>query len=190
MRMLLAIVAMFFVWPAMAQTLSGGSSAGCDIGVSMQQAATSAADRERQLIEQIAARQKQLAMQTGTCVDKYMNLSLSSLVGFGSLDLGGILGGLISGAANAACQAIDNQISQVTQPFNQSMVLPGGMGRVDTRVFGLQGASASVTGSVPGVLSPTTIGSVGSSTSTGTNTSSGGASVIDQARNAVSNLFK
>lgn len=158
----------------------------CDVGARMRQAATQAADRERQMLEQIASREKQLALQASTsCVDKYKNLNLSGMLGLGSFDLGGVLDGLVSGAVNAACRAVDNQIAQATQPFNQSMVLPGGVGRVDTRLFGASGGAATASVGVPGVTSQVPI-----ATATAAPTGSQQPGLLDRAGNALSNLFK
>lgn len=157
----------------------------CDVGARMRQAATEAADRERQALELIAQRQKQMATQAATsCVDKYLGLNLSSMLGFTSLDFGGIVQGIISGAANAACRVLDNQVAQVTQPFNQSMVLPGGVGRVDTRLFGTSG-NVSVSAGVPGVLPQVPVATA-STTTAGQNQPG----LLDRAGNALSNLFK
>jgi len=157
----------------------------CDVGARMRQAATEAADRERQALELIAQRQKQMATQAATsCVDKYLGMNLSSMLGFTSLDFGGLVQGMISGAVNAACRVVDNQVAQVTQPFNQSMVLPGGVGRVDTRMFGTSG-NISVSAGVPGVVPQVPIASA--STATAGSQQPG---LIDRASAAVSNLFK
>lgn len=157
----------------------------CDVGARMRQAATEAADRERQALELIAQRQKQMATQAATsCLDKYMGLNLSSMLGFTSLDFGGIVAGIVSGAANAACRVLDNQVAQVTQPFNQSMVLPGGVGRVDTRMFGTSG-NISVSAGVPGVVPQVPVASA--STAPAGSQQPG---LIDRASAAVSNLFK
>lgn len=103
--LLIAILAMATT-PALAQQ----GQDDCDIGARMRQAATEAADRERQMLEQIASREKQLALQASTsCIDKYLGLNLSSMLGFTSLDFGGIVQGIISGAANAACRVLDIQ---------------------------------------------------------------------------------
>lgn len=157
----------------------------CDIGARMRQAATEAADRERQMLEQIAQRQKQLTMQASSCIDKYMGMNLSSMLGFTSLDFGGLVQGMISGAANAACRVIDNKVNEVTQPFNQSMVLPGGVGRVDTRLFGTTG-NVSVSAGVPGVVPQVPIAGASTSGSAGQNQTG----LIDRAAGALSNLFK
>jgi|GEM_PF-4855374 hypothetical protein len=157
----------------------------CDIGARMRQAATAAADRERQALELIATRQKQMATQAATsCIDKYLGLNLSSMLGFTSLDFGGIVQGIISGAANAACRVLDNQVAQVTQPFNQSMVLPGGVGRVDTRLFGTSG-NVSVSAGVPGVLPQVPVATA--STTTAGQSQPG---LLDRASSAIGNLFK
>jgi len=157
----------------------------CDVGARMRQAATEAADRERQALELIAQRQKQMATQAATsCVDKYLGLNLSSMLGFTSLDFGGIVAGIVSGAVNAACRVVDNQVAQVTQPFNQSMVLPGGVGRVDTRMFGTSG-NVSVTAGVPGVVPQVPIAAASTTNSAGQNPG-----LPDRAGNALSNLFK
>jgi len=158
----------------------------CDIGARMRQAATEAADRERQMLEQIATRQKQMATQAATsCIDKYLGLNLSSMLGFTSLDFGGIVAGIVSGAVNAACRVVDNQVNQITQPFNQSVVLPGGVGRVDTRMFGTSG-NVSVTAGVPGVVPQVPVATASSST----NTAGQQLGLLDRAGNALSNLFK
>ncbi|HNQ57797.1 MAG: hypothetical protein DPW12_14695 [Rhodocyclaceae bacterium] len=157
----------------------------CDVGARMRQAATEAADRERQALELIAQRQKQMATQAATsCIDKYMGLNLSSMLGFTSLDFGGIVAGIVSGAVNAACRVVDNQVNQITQPFNQSMVLPGGVGRVDTRLFGTTG-NVSVTTGIPGVVPQIPLASA--STAPAGSQQPG---LIDRASAAVSNLFK
>jgi len=159
----------------------------CDVGARMRQAATEAADRERQAIELIATRQKQMATQAATsCVDKYLGMNLSSMLGFISLDFGGLVQGMISGAVNAACRVVDNQVAQVTQPFNQSMVLPGGVGRVDTRLFGTSG-NVSISAGVPGVVPQVPIATASSSTTTAGQNQPG---LLDRAGNALSNLFK
>jgi hypothetical protein len=159
----------------------------CDVGARMRQAATEAADRERQAIELIATRQKQMATQAATsCVDKYLGMNLSSMLGFTSLDFGGLVQGMISGAVNAACRVVDNQVAQVTQPFNQSMVLPGGVGRVDTRLFGTSG-NVSISAGVPGVVPQVPIATASSSTTTAGQNQPG---LLDRAGNALSNLFK
>ncbi|MCK6382890.1 MAG: hypothetical protein L6Q52_00900 [Rhodocyclaceae bacterium] len=167
--------------PALAQS----SQDDCDVGARMRQAATEAADRERQMLEQIAQRQKQLTMQASSCIDKYMGMNLSSMLGFTSLDFGGLVQGMISGAANAACRVIDNKVNEVTQPFNQSMVLPGGVGRVDTRLFGTTG-NVSVSAGVPGVVPQVPIAGASTSGSAGQNQTG----LIDRAAGALSNLFK
>jgi hypothetical protein len=157
----------------------------CDIGARMRQAATEAADRERQALELIAQRQKQMATQAATsCIDKYLGLNLSSMLGFTSLDFGGIVAGIVSGAVNAACRVVDNQVNQITQPFNQSMVLPGGVGRIDTRLFGTTG-SVTASAGVPGVVPQVPVASA--STATAGSQQPG---LIDRASAAVSNLFK
>lgn len=177
---LVMIVAM-----AMATTPALAQQDDCDVGARMRQAATEAADRERQALELIATRQKQMATQAATsCIDKYLGLNLSSMLGFTSLDFGGIVQGIISGAANAACRVLDNQVAQVTQPFNQSMVLPGGVGRVDTRLFGTSG-NVSVSAGVPGVLPQVPVATA-STTTAGQNQPG----LLDRAGNALSNLFK
>lgn len=158
----------------------------CDVGARMRQAATEAADRERQAIELIATRQKQMATQAATsCVDKYLGMNLSSMLGFTSLDFGGLVQGMISGAVNAACRVVDNQVAQVTQPFNQSMVLPGGVGRVDTRLFGTSG-NVSVSAGIPGVVPQVPIATTSTTSSAGQNQPG----LLDRAGNALSNLFK
>lgn len=158
----------------------------CDIGARMRQAATEAADRERQALELIATRQKQMATQAATsCIDKYLGLNLSSMLGFTSLDFGGIVQGIISGAANAACRVLDNQVAQATQPFNQSMVLPGGVGRIDTRLFGTSG-NVSVSAGIPGVVPQVPIATTSTTSSAGQNQPG----LLDRAGNALSNLFK
>lgn len=172
---------------ALATTLALAQQDDCDIGLRMQQAATQAADRERQALELIATRQKQMATQAATsCIDKYMGLNLSSMLGFTSLDFGGIVAGIVSGAVNAACRVVDNQVNQITQPFNQSMVLPGGVGRVDTRMFGTSG-NVSVSAGVPGVVPQVPIATASSSTTTAGQNQPG---LLDRAGNALSNLFK
>lgn len=179
---LVMIVAMALATtPALAQS----NQDDCDVGARMREAATQAADRERQMLEQIAARQKQMATQAATsCVDKYLGMNLSSMLGFTSLDFGGLVQGMISGAVNAACRVVDNQVAQVTQPFNQSMVLPGGVGRVDTRLFGTTG-NVSVSAGVPGVVPQVPLASA--STAPAGSQQPG---LIDRASAAVSNLFK
>jgi hypothetical protein len=172
---------------AMATTPTLAQQDDCDIGARMRQAATEAADRERQALELIATRQKQMATQAATsCVDKYLGLNLSSMLGFTSLDFGGIVAGIVSGAVNAACRVVDNQVAQVTQPFNQSMVLPGGVGRVDTRLFGTTG-NVSVSAGVPGVVPQVPVATASSSTNTAGQNQPG---LLDRAGNALSNLFK
>ena len=58
-------------------TLAQQGQDDCDVGARMRQAATEAADRERQMLEQIAGREKQLALQASTsCIDKYKNLKI------------------------------------------------------------------------------------------------------------------
>jgi hypothetical protein len=157
----------------------------CDVGARMRQAATEAADRERQALELIAQRQKQMATQAATsCIDKYMGLNLSSMLGFTSLDFGGIVAGIVSGAVNAACRVVDNQVAQATQPFSQSMVLPGGVGRVDTRMFGTSG-NVSVSAGVPGVVPQIPVATASTTNSAGQNPG-----LIDRASSALSNLFK
>ncbi|GMU48764.1 MAG: hypothetical protein AMXMBFR31_09900 [Candidatus Desulfobacillus denitrificans] len=176
------LVAILATTPALAQQ----GQDDCDIGARMREAATQAADRERQMLEQIASREKQLALQASTsCIDKYKNLNLSGMLGLGSFDLGGVLDGLISGAANAVCRAVDNQVAQATQPFNQSMVLPGGVGRVDTRLFGASGGAATASVGVPGLTNQVPIATA-TATPAGTNQSG----LLDRAGNALSNLFK
>jgi len=172
---------------ALATTPVFAQQGDCDIGARMRQAATEAADRERQALELIATRQKQMATQAATsCVDKYLGMNLSSMLGFTSLDFGGLVQGMISGAVNAACRVVDNQVAQVTQPFNQSMVLPGGVGRVDTRMFGTSG-NVSVSAGVPGVVPQVPIATASSSTTTAGQNQPG---LLDRAGNALSNLFK
>ncbi|GJQ53782.1 MAG: hypothetical protein HKUEN07_03510 [Rhodocyclaceae bacterium] len=182
-KVTMVILMLLATTPALAQS----SQDDCDIGARMRQAATEAADRERQMLEQIAARQKQMATQAATsCVDKYLGLNLSSMLGFTSLDFGGLVQGMISGAVNAACRVVDNQVAQVTQPFNQSMVLPGGVGRVDTRLFGTSG-NVSISAGVPGVVPQVPIATASSSTTTAGQNQPG---LLDRAGNALSNLFK
>ncbi len=160
----------------------------CDIGARMRQAATEAADRERQALELIATRQKQMATQAATsCVDKYLGLNLSSMLGFTSLDFGGIVAGIVSGAVNAACRVVDNQVAQVTQPFNQSMVLPGGVGRVDTRMFGTSG-NVSISAGIPGVVPQVPVATASTTNSAGQNQPQPG--LLDRASSAIGNLFK
>ena len=172
---------------ALATTPALAQQDDCDIGARMRQAATEAADRERQALELIAQRQKQMATQAATtCIDKYLGLNLSSMLGFTSLDFGGIVAGIVSGAVNAACRVVDNQVAQVTQPFNQSMVLPGGVGRVDTRLFGTSG-NASVSAGIPGVVPQVPVATASSSTTTAGQNQPG---LLDRAGNALSNLFK
>lgn len=180
--LLVAILAMATT-PALAQQ----GQDDCDVGARMREAATQAADRERQMLEQIAARQKQMATQAATsCVDKYLGMNLSSMLGFTSLDFGGLVQGMISGAVNAACRVIDNQVAQATQPFNQSMVLPGGVGRVDTRLFGTSG-NASVSAGIPGVVPQVPVATASSSTTTAGQNQPG---LLDRASSAIGNLFK
>lgn len=179
-KMTMVILMLMATTPALAQKDD------CDIGARMRQAATEAADRERQALELIATRQKQMATQAATsCVDKYLGMNLSSMLGFPSLDFGGLVQGMISGAVNAACRVVDNQVAQVTQPFNQSMVLPGGVGRVDTRLFGTSG-NVSVSAGVPGVVPQVPVAAATASTTTTGNQSG----LLDRAGNALSNLFK
>jgi hypothetical protein len=179
--LLVAILAM-----ATTSVLAQQSQENCDVGARMREAATQAADRERQMLEQIASREKQLALQASTsCIDKYKNLNLSGMLGLGSFDLGGVFDGLISGAANAVCRAVDNQVAQATQPFNQSMVLPGGVGRVDTRLFGASGGAATANVGVPGLTSQVPV-----ATATATPAGANQQGLIDRASNALSNLFK
>ena len=160
----------------------------CDIGARMRQAATEAADRERQALELIATRQKQMATQAATsCVDKYLGLNLSSMLGFTSLDFGGIVAGIVSGAVNAACRVVDNQVAQVTQPFNQSMVLPGGVGRLDTRLFGTSG-NVSISAGIPGVVPQVPVATASTTNSAGQNQPQPG--LLDRASSAIGNLFK
>ncbi|MCK6383589.1 MAG: hypothetical protein L6Q52_04520 [Rhodocyclaceae bacterium] len=160
----------------------------CDIGARMRQAATEAADRERQALDLIATRQKQMATQAATsCIDKYLGLNLSSMLGFPSLDFGGIVQGIISGAANAACRVLDNQVAQATQPFNQSMVLPGGVGRVDTRMFGTSG-NVSISAGIPGVVPQVPVATASTTNSAGQNQPQPG--LLDRASSAIGNLFK
>lgn len=181
MRFLLVAILALATTPALAQQDD------CDIGARMRQAATEAADRERQALELIATRQKQMATQAATtCIDKYLGLNLSSMLGFTSLDFGGIVQGIISGAANAACRVLDNQVAQVTQPFNQSMVLPGGVGRVDTRLFGTSG-NVSVSAGVPGVVPQVPIATASSTTTAAGQNQPG---LLDRASSAIGNLFK
>ena len=171
---------------ALATTPALAQQDDCDIGARMRQAATEAADRERQALELIAQRQKQMATQAATtCIDKYLGLNLSSMLGFTSLDFGGIVQGIISGAANAACRVLDNQVNQITQPFNQSMVLPGGVGRVDTRLFGTSG-NVSVSAGVPGVVPQVPIATASTTTTAGQNQPG----LLDRASSAIGNLFK
>ncbi|GIK46149.1 MAG: hypothetical protein BroJett012_20520 [Betaproteobacteria bacterium] len=180
-KMTMVILMLMATTPALAQS----SQDDCDIGARMRQAATEAADRERQMLEQIAARQKQMATQAATsCVDKYLGMNLSSMLGFTSLDFGGLVQGMISGAVNAACRVVDNQVAQVTQPFNQSMVLPGGVGRVDTRLFGTSG-NVSISAGVPGVVPQVPVATA-STTTAGQNQPG----LLDRAGSALSNLFK
>lgn len=175
----------FVVALALATTPVLAQQDDCDVGARMRQAATEAADRERQMLEQIAQRQKQLTMQAGSCIDKYMGMNLSSMLGFTSLDFGSLVQGMISGAANMACKVIDNKVNEVTQPFNQSMVLPGGVGRVDTRLFGTTG-NVSINAGVPGVLPQIPVATASTSGSAGQNQPG----LIDRAAGALSNLFK
>ena len=171
---------------AMATTPALAQQDDCDIGARMRQAATEAADRERQMLELIAARQKQMATQAATsCVDKYLGMNLSSMLGFTSIDFGGLVQGMISGAVNAACRVVDNKVNEVTQPFNQSMVLPGGVGRVDTRLFGTSG-NVSISAGVPGVLPQVPVATASTTTTAGQNQPG----LLDRAGNALSNLFK
>ena len=171
---------------ALATTPALAQQDDCDIGARMRQAATEAADRERQALELIAQRQKQMATQAATtCIDKYLGLNLSSMLGFTSLDFGGIVQGIISGAANAACRVLDNQVNQITQPFNQSMVLPGGVGRVDTRLFGTSG-NVSISAGVPGVVPQVPIATASTTTTAGQNQPG----LLDRASSAIGNLFK
>ena len=173
---------------AMATTPALAQQDDCDIGARMRQAATEAADRERQMLELIAARQKQMATQAATsCVDKYLGMNLSSMLGFTSIDFGGLVQGMISGAVNAACRVVDNQVAQVTQPFNQSMVLPGGVGRLDTRLFGTSG-NVSVSAGVPGVVPQVPVATASTTNSAGQNQPQPG--LLDRASSAIGNLFK
>lgn len=182
--LLVAILAMATT-PALAQQ----SQENCDVGARMRQAATEAADRERQALELIAARQKQMATQAATgCVDKYMGLNLSSILGFTSLDFGSIVQGIVSSAANAACKVLDAKVNEVTQPFNQSMVLPGGVGRVDTRLFGTTG-SVTASAGVPGLISQSPIATA-TTTSQSTGASQSQPGLIDRAAGVLSNIFK
>ncbi|MCL4723036.1 MAG: hypothetical protein KJZ90_02075 [Rhodocyclaceae bacterium] len=179
-KMTMVILMLMATTPALAQQDD------CDIGARMRQAATEAADRERQALELIATRQKQMATQAATsCIDKYLGLNLSSMLGFTSLDFGGIVQGIISGAANAACRVLDNQVAQATQPFNQSMVLPGGVGRVDTRLFGTSG-NVSISAGVPGVVPQVPVATASTTATAGQNQPG----LLDRAGNALSNLFK
>lgn len=181
-KMTMAILVLLATTPALAQS----SQDDCDIGARMRQAATEAADRERQALELIAQRQKQMATQAATsCVDKYLGMNLSSMLGFTSLDFGGLVQGMISGAVNAACRVVDNQVAQATQPFNQSMVLPGGVGRVDTRLFGTSG-NVSVSAGVPGVVPQVPVATASTTNTAGQNQPG----LLDRAGNALSNLFK
>jgi len=180
-KVTMAILVLLATTPALAQS----SQDDCDVGARMRQAATEAADRERQALELIATRQKQMATQAATsCVDKYLGMNLSSMLGFTSLDFGGLVQGMISGAVNAACRVVDNQVAQVTQPFNQSMVLPGGVGRVDTRLFGTSG-NVSISAGVPGVLPQVPVATA--STTTAGQSQPG---LLDRASSAIGNLFK
>lgn len=178
-KMTMVILMLLATTPALAQQDD------CDVGARMREAATQAADRERQMLEQISQRQKQLTMQAGSCIDKYMGMNLSSMLGFTSLDFGSLMQGMISGAANMACKVIDNKINEVTQPFNQSMMLPGGVGRVDTRLFGTTG-NVSVSAGVPGVVPQVPIAGASTSVSAGQNQTG----LIDRAAGVLSNLFK
>ena len=180
-KMAMVILMLMATTPSLAQQ----SQENCDVGARMREAATGAADRERQMLEQIAQHQKQLTMQAGSCIDKYMGMNLSSMLGFTSLDFGSLVQGMISGAANMACKVIDNKINEVTQPFNQSMVLPGGVGRVDTRLFGTTG-NVSVSAGAPGVVPQVPIAGASTSGSAGQNQTG----LIDRAAGVLSNLFK
>jgi hypothetical protein len=163
----------------------------CTVGNEMATAAAAAADRNRQLLEQIDSRQKNIATNTGTCLDKYLNTCLTCQFGFGGFDLGALMGAIIGGAANAACRAVDSTIREATGPFNQSIVLPGGVGRINTNVFGsgMSGGQVSVqTGSIPGIMGPVTVGQA--AVKPAAPTPPAPTSFVSQVSSYVSNLFK
>jgi hypothetical protein len=73
------------------------------------------------------------------CFDKYKNFSLSSMVGLPSLN------GLLDQLKGQACNYVDQQIRSATQPINQSVWLPGGVGQVNTGVVFGQGGNVVTT---------------------------------------------
>lgn len=118
---------------------SGAMAAGCEDGNELMEAARQAAERERQANDQRAEQQRTQSQQYKSCLDKYKNISFGGIFGMPGFSFDNIL----KSVTNAACQVIDGKISQTTQPFNQSVVLPGGVGRVDTRVFQTPGINGN-----------------------------------------------
>lgn len=164
----------------------------CTVGNAMATAAAAAADRNRQMLEQIDSRQKNIATNTGTCLDKYLNTCLSCQFGFGGFDLGGLMNSILNGATNAACRAVDSTMREATAPLNQSIVLPGGVGRINTSVFGngMGGGQVAVqSGTIPGIAGPVTLGQAGTTTSA-SSASTATPSIVNQVTSYVSNLFK
>lgn len=160
----------------------------CTVGNEMATAAAAAADRNRQLLEQIDSRQKNIVANTGTCLDKYLNICLSCQFGFGGFDFGGLMGSIMGGVTNAACRAIDSTMREATAPFNQSIVLPGGVGRINTNVFGngMSGGQVTVQSApIQGITGPVTLGQAAVKPTTTTPSS-----LASQVSNYVSNLFK
>ena len=110
---------------------SGSIAAGCGDGNELMEAARQAAERERQANDQRAEQQRTQSQQFKSCLDKYKNMSFGGIFGLPGFSFDNIL----KSVTNAACQVIDSKVNETTQPFNQGIVLPGGVGRVDTRVF-------------------------------------------------------
>jgi type II secretory pathway pseudopilin PulG len=117
------------------------NAAGCEDGNAILQSAAAAANRVKQDNDQIAQAQNAQVNSTKSCLDKYRNMSFGGLFGLPSFSWESIAGAI----TNAACSVIDNKVAQATAPLNTGMVLPGGVGQIDTRVFQTPGINGGGT---------------------------------------------
>ncbi len=117
------------------------TAAGCEDGNAILTSAANAANRVKTDNDQIAQAQNSQVNSTKSCLDKYRNLSFSGMFGLPGFSWDSIVGAV----TNAACQVIDNKVSDVTGPLNTGMVLPGGIGQIDTRVFQTPGINGGGT---------------------------------------------
>lgn len=109
--------------PAIARTCGPGANQ--NLGNAMDQSAANAAQTAVNRVEQVMT--KPAPVSQTTCLDKYLNGGLLNVI-FAVPDFSGLMTQL----ENQACSMMDSEISKATQPINQSLHLPYGMGGVTT----------------------------------------------------------